>query len=296
MSARADSWIRLHSDSLTAEVDPQGAQLSVLRNAAGSDLLWDGDPAIWNGRAPILFPIVGALNGGHYRWRGKRYPLSRHGFARGRAFDVVSHGGQSLRLRQTYDDDTLRVYPFRFELDVVFALAGSVLDIEASVHNLDDAPMPASLGFHPAFRWPLPDGVERQAHYVEFEHDEPSPIRRLDAAGLLYAAGRTTPLRERRLALGDVLFTEDVVILEQPTSRSLTYGGATGPRLRLSFGPVSHLGIWTKPGAGFVCIEPWRGVADPVDFDGEFDTKPGVFLVPPGGRETLSMRIKEISP
>lgn len=293
MTPGHDSWIRLQSDSLTAEIDPQGAQLSVLRDAAGRDLLWNGDPAFWSGRAPVLFPIVGALNGGHYRWRGKRHPLHRHGFARQRAFDVVSQDRQSLHLRQTQDAETLQVYPFRFELDMVFTLAGPVLDMEASVHNTGDEPMPASIGFHPALRWPLPGGTPREAHHLEFENDEPAPIRRLDAEGLL-SADQPTPLRERRMALTDSLFNDDVVILEQPRSRSLVYGGAEGTRLRISFGPVSHLGIWSKPGAGFICIEPWRGVADPAGFEGELDTKPGIFLVPPGGRETLTMRIEEI--
>jgi hypothetical protein len=41
-----------------------GAQLSILRDPSGRELLWDGNPAFWNGRAPLLFPIVGTLAGG----------------------------------------------------------------------------------------------------------------------------------------------------------------------------------------------------------------------------------------
>lgn len=252
MSASPQDWIRLHSESFTAEIDAHGAQLSVLRDAAGRDLLWDGNPHFWTGRSPILFPIVGALNDGAFRWHGATYPMVRHGLARHHRFEVASAGGQAVRYRFTHNDDTLRVYPFRFELEVVYALAGSVLDIEASIHNLDDEPMPASIGFHPAFLWPPPGGAARRECYLEFDEDEPAPIRRLDAAGLLRPAGEPTPIHARRLMLDDALFADDVLILEQPRSRSVTFGAGTGERIRVSFGPVSHLGIWSKPGAGFL--------------------------------------------
>lgn len=292
MTQPLSDWIHLHSDAFTAEVDPLGAQLSVLRDAEDRDLLWNGDPATWAGRAPILFPIVGALNGGQYSWQGRRYALPRHGLARTRRFDVTGDGGQAVHFRLRHDEETLKVYPFEFQLDVVFALAGSVFDIEATVRNLGKVPMPASIGFHPAFRWPLAAGASRHGHYIEFDLDEPAPIRRLDASGLQQPQGLPTPVQARRLQLADALFDEDVLILEQPRSRSLTYGAADGQRLRLSYGPVSHLGIWTKPGAGFVCIEPWRGVADPAGFEGDLAAKPGMVMIAPGQRESLAMRIE----
>lgn len=292
MSASPQDWIRLHSEHFTAEIDAHGAQLSVLRDAEDRDLLWDGNPHYWTGRAPILFPIVGALNGGAYRWRGATYPLARHGLARHHRFEVASAGGQSACLRLKYNEDTLKVYPFRFELELVFALAGSVCEIEARIHNLGDAPMPASIGFHPAFLWPPPGGAKRSDCYLEFDEDEPAPIRRLDADGLQRPEGLPTPIHAHRLMLDDALFADDVLILEQPRSRSVTFGGPTGTRIRTTFGPVSHLGIWSKPGAGFVCIEPWRGVADPAGFTGEFDAKPGMLMVPPGQEESLTLRIE----
>jgi galactose mutarotase-like enzyme len=292
MTASPDSWIRLHSDSFTAEIDPLGAQLSVLRNAAGHDLLWNGDAAFWNGRAPILFPIVGALNGGEYSWRRERHALPRHGFARGRRCAVVRHSAQEALFRQTDDAETFKVYPFHFELDVSFRLEAKALVVEASVRNTGGEPMPASLGFHPAFRWPLQRGQAREAHYIEFEAAETAPIRRLDGNGLLTDQQHATPVQGRRLLLQDALFTKDVVIFEQLRSRHLTYGTSAGPRIQVSFPNATHLGLWSKPGAGFVCIEPWRGVADPVGFAGSLNDKPGVFRVAPGARQSLLMRIE----
>jgi galactose mutarotase-like enzyme len=247
---------------------------------------------VWKGRAPILFPIVGALNSGQYRWRGERFTLPRHGFARDRRFTVVNADGHEAVFRQTDDAHTRRVYPFGFELDVTFRVARSVLAVVASVRNTGNEPLPASLGFHPALRWPLPQGAARGEHGIEFEHDEPAPIRRLDAQGLLLPRSQATPVQGRRLRLDDALFVDDVIIFDHFTSRALTYGAAAGPRLRVSFPDATHLGLWTKPGAGFICIEPWRGVADPAGFAGEIPAKPGIFLVAPGASERLTMHIE----
>jgi galactose mutarotase-like enzyme len=285
-------WIRLASDSLTAEIDPLGAQLSVLRDAAGNDLLWNGDPAVWAGRAPILFPIVGTLNDGHYSWRRVRYPLPRHGFARGRRFEVMQHSPHEALLRLVADAQTQEVYPFRFALDVLFRLEHNALVVDASVRNAGDETMPASLGFHPAFRWPLPGGGARDAHGIEFEYEEASRVRRLDADGLLSEERYVTPVLGNRLPLHDGLFKKDVLIFDHLKSRHVTYGGPSGPQIQVSFPNSSHLGLWTRPGAGFLCIEPWRGVADPADFEGSLNDKPGIFRVAPGASQGLRMRIE----
>ncbi|HXR51216.1 MAG TPA: hypothetical protein VN762_03675, partial [Steroidobacteraceae bacterium] len=121
--------------------------------------------------------------------------------------------------------------------------------------------------------------------------DEPAPVRRLDADGMLTDARHPTPVRQRRLALDDSLFVEDVMIFDWLESDQLRYGADNGPKLAVSFPGATHLGLWTRPGAGFICIEPWRGIADPVGFDGGFAAKPGLFTVQPGGTGTLLMRL-----
>ena len=199
-------WVSLRSGHLTAEVDPLGAQLSVLRDTAGRDLLWDGDPAVWTGRAPLLFPIVGALAAGRYRLGAQTYALPRHGFARGKKFALVESAPHSATFRLQADESTLQNYPYRFELDVCFTLEGPSLSLSTSVRNRGDGLMFASFGYHPAFRWPLPFGRARSSHFVEFSNDEPAPIRRLDSDGLLKPDALTTPVAGRRLLLDDSLF------------------------------------------------------------------------------------------
>jgi galactose mutarotase-like enzyme len=291
MADPQNSWIPLRSAELHAEVNPLGAQLSVLRDADGRDLLWNGDPAVWAGRAPILFPVVGELAGGKYHLEGKSYPLSRHGFARGKPFNVVAATASSATFRLSADESTLAVYPFQFELDVRFAVNGATLAVLASVRNLGNTNMPASFGFHPGFRWPLPYGRDRSAHFIEFATEEPAPIRCLDSAGLVRPEPHPTPVSNKRLLLDDSLFTNDALIFDQVCSRSVIYGAADGPRIRVGFPDAPYLGIWTKPGAPFICIEPWHGIADPAGFNGDFTVKPGVFTVAPGGVQSIETRI-----
>jgi galactose mutarotase-like enzyme len=283
--------IDITSKGLSAQVDPFGAELHVLRDARGRGLLWDGDPAFWTGRAPILFPIVGTLVDGQYRLDGKAYPLARHGFARRKLFNVRHVDASSAVFQLRADAETRASYPLDFELDVGFALSDATLTLEAVIRNLSEAPMPASFGFHPAFRWPLPFGHARSAHSIQFGEPEPAPVRRIDHHGLLQPQGEPTPVVGGRLALRDELFEADALIFDHIESRYLRYGADEGPALRIDFPDTPYLGVWTKPGAGFIAIEPWHGITDPAGFKGELWRKPGIFAVEPGQARRISMAV-----
>jgi galactose mutarotase-like enzyme len=283
--------VRIASRHLSADIDPQGAQLFALRDCDGQELQWNGNPEIWKGRAPILFPIVGALAGNHYRLDGKVYSLPRHGFARDKLFSVVQSNPTSALFRLRWDEETFRVYPFRFELDLHFALQEASLRVVASVKNLENEnTLPASFGFHPALRWPLPYGEPRAAYVLTFQNDEPAPIRRLDSAGLIEPRHFPTPIVNRELRLDDNLFKADAIIFDEIASQWLRYGADRGPQLEIAFPGMPQLGIWTKPGADFICIEPWHGFADPQGYSGDFRLKPGMVL-PPGEVEEFAMSI-----
>jgi galactose mutarotase-like enzyme len=291
MAEDQSDWITIRSTGLSATINPQGAQLSLLRDADGRDLQWQGDPAIWAGRAPLLFPIVGMLVGGQYRTGGRSYSLPRHGFARNRRFAVAQSGPAGVTFRLSADAQTLAVYPFEFDLEVNFTVEDATLAVSSWIRNRGTRDMPASLGYHPAFVWPLPYGAARAAHFLEFETDEPSPVRRLDGNGLLTPQRLPTPIVNRRLTLRDELFVADALIFDQVASRTVTYGSDIGPRIAVSFPGVPYLGVWTKPGANFICIEPWHGITDPQGFTGELQDKPGILSVPPGGTATVGMSI-----
>lgn len=176
--------ITLSSSDLEAQVSLAGAELIRLRDEAGRDLLWDGDPAFWTGRSPLLFPIVGRLNGDRTRIDGSEYSLKQHGFARTSPFDVIEATQAMCQLRLGSSEATRTHYPFDFRLDVTYRLSGPILTVTASVLNAGSRPMPVSFGFHPAFRWPLPYSGSREAHKIRFERAEPHPIRLL-SDGLL---------------------------------------------------------------------------------------------------------------
>ncbi|MDP9087990.1 MAG: aldose 1-epimerase family protein [Pseudomonadota bacterium] len=289
------------SAALTAQIDPLGAQLSSLKNREALDLLWDGDPKVWAGRAPLLFPIIGVLAGGAYRVGSKSFELPRHGFARGRMFSIENTSSTTARFRLNADAASLQVYPFYFQLEVSYEISGSMFSVTTDISNQGDEDMPASFGYHPAFRWPLPFGQPRSAHFIEFEKDEPAPARRIDAAGLLTAERHPTPIIGRRLYLTDSLFQSDVLIFDQIQSRSVSYGSAEGPRIKISFpdargAPAQCLGIWSKPSAPFVCIEPWHGITDPQGFSGDFKDKPGIFMLAPGASLSARMDITLVEP
>ncbi|ATE63178.1 aldose 1-epimerase family protein [Rhizorhabdus dicambivorans] len=282
---------RIGSDRLTAEICETGAELQRLTDAAGRDWLWDGDPAFWTGRAPILFPIVGTLNRDRFRWRGESHGLPRHGFARRRDFTLAERDGDALVLRLDPDEATRAVWPFDCSLEMIFTIRAATLTMTARVTNSGADPMPASFGFHPALRWPLPGEQGKAGHVIRFDRPEPALVRRLDADGLLDPEPRPTPIEGDTLRLDDGLFAEDALILDRLESRRLAFEGPAGTRATIDFQGMPHLGLWTKPGAGYICIEPWQGHSDPAGFHGEIGEKPGMVMIPPGGQRLFSMAI-----
>jgi galactose mutarotase-like enzyme len=282
--------IEIGNGALTAAINPLGAELTSLRDAQGRELMTDADPAWWTGRAPLLFPIVGALDGGGYRLDGHEYALPQHGFARRREFALVEQAADRARFRLEDDAETRAVYPFAFALDATFTLAGATLAMEVTVTNRDSRDMPASFGFHPAFAWPLPGGGAKEDHRVVFERDEPASLNRIEG-GLIGAPDRDTPVEGDTLWLRDDLFSHDALGWAAPSSRALRYGGKTGPQLDIAFPHMPTLAIWTKPGARFLCVEPWQGHADPVGFTGEIWDKPGMLRLAPGERRSFAMTV-----
>jgi galactose mutarotase-like enzyme len=281
--------IEIASEALSAAINPLGAELWWLRDAAGRDLMTDADPAFWTGHAPLLFPIVGALRDGRYRLDGQSYAMGQHGFARRQEFGIVEHDDARVVFRLTDTDETHALYPFAFALDAAFTLTGATLLIEVTVANRGDGPMPASLGFHPAFAWPLPYGERREDHRIVFEQEEPSRLAHIRDA-LIAPETVASPLDGRTLKLRDDLFANDALVWPHIESRSATYGAQVGPQLEIGF-DAPMLGIWTRPGAHYVCVEPWHGIADPAGFEGEIWDKPGILRFAPGESRTFTMRV-----
>lgn len=274
----------LRSAALTVTISSQGAEMQSIRTAAGSELLWQADPAVWARHAPHLFPIVGRLKNDALHHKGKSYQLGQHGFARDLPFVCESSTDSSCTMLLKDNEQTRDRYPFAFELRITHRLQNNVLEIMYAVRNPATSDLLCSVGTHPAFIWPLSGSADRTQHKIVFERAEPAPIRRLQG-GLVKNEKYPTPVQGCDMLLSDALFKDDVIFFDNLNSRSLKYliADASGaPTIRFDFGDFPHLGIWTRPGAPFVCIEPWQGHASPQEFDGEFREKPGVVSISAG--------------
>jgi len=284
--------IRIANAELSAAIDPFGAELVSLRDAAGAELMTDADPAFWPKHAPILFPVIGVTMGGMIRVDGASYPITKHGFARDLPFEVVEQGDDHAVFALVDSERTRAAWPFAFRLEIAFRLTGATLAIEARIANPADVPFHAQFGFHPAFAWPLPYGHARSEHRIVFDRDEPGRLRAITRDGLIAAETEDSPIKGRTLTLADELFAHDALVWDPVASDAVTYGAAGGPQLRIGFPDTPALGIWTKPGAAFVCIEPWHGIADPEGFTGDLRDKPGGFTVAPQGEKRIAMTIE----
>jgi galactose mutarotase-like enzyme len=279
---------------LTATVKSDGAELCSLEDGEGQEMLWQAGPQ-WPRHSPVLFPIIGELPDERYEIGGHDYRMTRHGFARSRRFAWGARTATSCRLVLHDDLQTRAIYPFGFRFAIDYVLTDDSLEVTYTIANTGNVTLPASAGAHPAFRWPLADDIDKTAHYLEFELDEPAPIRRLDSAGLVKPDPVPSPVQGNILKLDPALFDADAIVMDKIASRSVRYGAPGATTIEVSWDGFRELGIWSKPQAeqaDFLCIEPWHGTASPAGFTGDFTRKPGLMLIPPGDRRVLVYRVR----
>ncbi len=272
--------IRIGNQHLTIDVSSLGAEMQALTSSDGRSWLWNGDAAFWNGRSPILFPIVGKAPDDTVAVDGKTYAMGQHGFARRSEFALASSSATACRHELAASAATRAVYPFDFLLAVEHAVEGRALTVTAEVSNRDSKPMPFGLGFHQAFVWPLP-GAAGQAHIVTLDnHGEPE-LARL-GGGLLRRERLPTPFKDGRLTLDHGMFEADAMIFPEGAGTGLSYGADGGPTLQFSFQNLPNLALWTKPDAPFICIEPWHGTAAETGSSHEIAARPYSQTLAPG--------------
>lgn len=269
------------STQLRVCISTHGAELKSLQsNKYQEEYLWQGDPAIWAGQAPVLFPVVGALRDDRYCLNGQRYPMSKHGFARNSQFSVCEHTEDRLTLRLTESPETLAQFPWAFALQISFQVQENCLRVNYDVSNTSADTMYFNVGSHPAFRLPLAPG-KLDDYSIEFDQAESLDCLLLEDNLLQHCLPEYLQ-QQRIIALSESLFDRDALVFRDIASRHIALCHKhSGKRLVVDTGGAPHLGLWAKPGAPYVCIEPWWGYADFTDSDGDISHKPGIQKLPP---------------
>ncbi|WPO77646.1 aldose 1-epimerase family protein [Flavobacterium sp. KACC 22761] len=259
---------------LTASIKHAGAELFSLKNNQGKEFIWEGNPDFWGKHSPILFPIVGTLKNNTYTIDQEEYQLPRHGFARDMEFQLIEKTGNSVVFSLESNAETLKKYPFEFELQLIYTLENTSLKIEYIVINKGETRMPFSIGAHPAIA--LPESFENYA--FKFEKDETLKFNLLEndlisnKTEILKTTNHTVPLNYK-------LFENDALVFKTLESNSLTILENSKPYVQVDFEDFPSLGIWTKDQAPFVCIEPWFGYSDTATNSGNLFEKEGVIIL-----------------
>ena len=281
----------IRNGTLSIKVKQKGAELCSLIDPYGTEYMWQADPEIWGFHSPILFPIIGQLPNGSYTYKEKIYNLTPHGFARHMDFELIKESADTLQYRLQSSPETEKAYPFTFILFVEYRMAENRIEVHYKVKNNGPEKMYFSIGGHPAFslNWIKDSRIEY--YYLEFEKNETLETHTLDNH-LLSNNIRKVLNNEKLLFLHKDIFNQNALIFLNRKSNSVTLcSHKSSNRLTVEFPGFTALGIWAKPGAPFVCIEPWYGFTDPSKPYGSFENKPGIINLDSGKEFTCVFNI-----
>lgn len=266
--------ITIENENFSAAISPRGAELRSFKDkTTGREIMWQADPAVWGGSAPILFPIIGKLRDGQTRINGSVYEIPKHGLVRTRTAKVIEQGNDYVIFAFSSDAETL--YPFPFVLEVEFRLGTDQLEVLYRVRNSGSDEMLFSIGSHPAFALDL-ELAELEDYSIEFSEPETLDLYGL-TDGLLAKKQDAYLAKAQSIALSETLFEDDALIFKNIESSTIRLKSKKGNQvLEVDTHGAPHLGIWAKPGAAYVCIEPWYSYDDAPDCAGTFENKPGI--------------------
>lgn len=272
---------------LKAVIADHGAELvSIFDKEKKRELIWQADPAFWNRHAPVLFPNVGQYYEKHFTCQGKNYTEGQHGFARDMEFVCVAEDEISVTHRLTSDEATRKRYPFDFTLEITHRLEENKVTVQWKVVNPDQTAMYFTIGGHPAFNLPIEEGTDFEDYFLLFEQGKTElQYILIDTE---YGTANpdsvyTLPLQEQKYRLRKNMFDKDALIFDDG---QIPYAGLAlpdgTPYVVISCEGFPNFGIWSKPGAPYVCLEPWCGRTDNTGFQGELAQKPGIITLESG--------------
>lgn len=276
---------QLENDAVVLTVDSKGAELqSLVKKDSGQEYMWSGDGKFWGRISPVLFPVVGRFYGNHYTHEGKTYEISQHGFARDYEFALVSRTDDGIWMRFESNDETKKVYPFDFALEIGYRVSGKDVTVLWKVINTGEKEMHFSIGGHPGFVCPLNPEEKQEDYGVKF-----TPAPECVESRLLEGPYASDEFEEYVLEdggilpLADGIFDGDALIIEGNQAQEVSLVRPDGTEYLSVRFDAPLFGIWSPPKkhAPFVCIEPWYGRSDPVGYSGELkDREWGNHLAP----------------
>jgi len=268
----------IENEILNVSVAEKGAELtSIYHKGFELEYMWNGDPSFWSKHSPILFPVVGALKNNTYYFKNKSYQLPRHGFAREMDFLVAEQSSNSITFSLVHDDSTWAIYPFEFELKILYSLNESELMVAYEVNNLSNDEMYFSIGGHPAFKVPLTENTDYEDYFLGFTSPENSGRWPVTGDGLIEQEPVPFFKNDSTLSLTKNLFKEDALVFKDLHSNTISLRCTKHVHgLDFEFQGFPYMGIWAAKNADFVCIEPWCGVADSVNTDQQIKNKEGI--------------------
>ncbi len=263
--------ITIKNLEFSAVIARKGAELISFKKNNNKEYIWDGNPAFWGKHSPVLFPIVGTLKNDSYTYKDKTYHLSRHGFARDMEFEATQTDENQVVFTLKSNSETEKMYPFEFELHIIYTLEQNNLNIAYKVINLDKVIIPFSLGAHPAFA--LPENFTNYS--LLFEYSENLISHQLED-GLISNKTFEITQNEKSISLDYTLFENDALIFKKLKSKSITILENKAPILKVKYNDFNSLGLWTVQNAPFICIEPWLGYSDTLDATRNIFEKEGI--------------------
>lgn len=251
----------LENDILKIAVNTHGAELSSIYNKKeNKEMLWQGEPAFWGRKSPVLFPVVGKYKDCKTTYKGEEYTLGQHGFARDSEFTLIEKTENKIAFELISSEDTLAKYPFKFRLICSFELDNDKIIVGWNVENIDDKTIYFSIGAHPAFYC-------EKGKTVLTMNGENIKYNLLNSEGL-YTAPKYDV--EPSFVLHDEIFDNDALVIENSGVNEISLVDNGKKYLTAKF-DAPLFGIWSpaKKNAPFVCIEPWFGRCDAEDFEGD---------------------------
>ncbi|MBC6110274.1 aldose 1-epimerase family protein [Pedobacter fastidiosus] len=269
--------ITLENDYIKVDLLAKGAELQRLfSKETNIEYLWNANPKYWAKHSPVLFPIVGALKNDSFTYKDKNYALPRHGFARDHVFNVEKPSATEAIFTLTQSEDTLKIYPFYFELKLKYQLIERKLNLTYEVINTGTDELLFSLGAHPAFAVPNTLNTVYEDYYLAFNADEKLTYWKLDN-GLVDDETESIELGGHKLNLKHDLFYNDALVFKTLQSNCISLLNTKNDYgLHFHFEDFPFFGIWAAPDAPFLCLEPWCGVADGVNHDQNLEHKEGI--------------------